>query len=62
MLFNRMVRVDAYARVAEEGARSKLPITMHTGDSRDVADALTREPPHRHGSMRDQIPDGFSLK
>jgi len=59
MLFNRM-DVSMLRAVAEEARAQKLPITMHTGDSRDVADALNAGTDGiEHGSMRDQIPDAL---
>jgi imidazolonepropionase-like amidohydrolase len=56
MLFNRM-DVKILRAVAEEARAQKLPITIHTGDSRDVADALSAGTDGiEHGSMRDKIP------
>jgi imidazolonepropionase-like amidohydrolase len=57
MLFNRM-DVSILRAVAEEAHAQKLPITIHTGDSSDVADALSVGTNGiEHGSMRDQIPE-----
>jgi imidazolonepropionase-like amidohydrolase/ABC-type multidrug transport system permease subunit len=56
MLFNRM-DVSILRAVAEEARAQKLPVTIHTGDSRDVADALSAGTDGiEHGSMRDKIP------
>jgi len=56
MLFNRM-DVSLLRAVAEESHQQKLPIVVHTGDSHDVADALSAGTNGiEHGSMRDQIP------
>lgn len=56
MLFNRM-DVSLLRAVADESHAQKLPIVVHTGDSHDVADALSaRINGIEHGSMRDQIP------
>jgi imidazolonepropionase-like amidohydrolase/ABC-type multidrug transport system permease subunit len=56
MLFNRM-DVSLLRAVAEESHAQKLPIVVHTGDSHDVADALSAGINGiEHGSMRDQIP------
>ena len=62
MLFNRM-DVSILRAVAEEARAQKLPITIHTGDSRDVADALSAGTDGiEHGSMRDQIPDALFVQ
>jgi imidazolonepropionase-like amidohydrolase len=56
MFFNRM-DVSILRAVAEEARVQKLPVTVHTGDSRDVADALAAGINGiEHGSTRDQIP------
>lgn len=58
MLFNRM-DTKIYDAVVAAAKQNNLPAATHTGDSRDVQDAIeagtnTLE----HGSMRDQIPAG----
>jgi len=56
MLFNRMdpAILDA---IAAEARADHLPITVHTGESRDVADALAAGVNGiEHGSARDAIP------
>jgi imidazolonepropionase-like amidohydrolase len=59
MLFNRM-DVSILRAVAKEARAQKLPITIHTGDSRDVADALSVGTNGiEHGSMHDKIPDAL---
>ena len=56
MLFNRL-DVSLLRAVAEEARARKLPIVVHTGDSHDVADALSAGIDGiEHGSMRDKIP------
>jgi imidazolonepropionase-like amidohydrolase/ABC-type multidrug transport system permease subunit len=56
-LFNRMDPALLNA-VAAEARADKLPITVHTGDSRDVADALAAGVNGiEHGSTRDSIPE-----
>jgi imidazolonepropionase-like amidohydrolase/ABC-type multidrug transport system permease subunit len=56
MLFTRL-DVSLLRAVADEAHAQKLPITIHTGDSRDVADALSVGTNGiEHGSMRDKIP------
>jgi len=56
MLFNRL-DVTILRAVAEEARARKLPIVVHTGDSHDVADALSAGINGiEHGSMRDKIP------
>jgi imidazolonepropionase-like amidohydrolase len=58
-LFNRL-DVSILRAVAEEAHAQKLPITIHTGDARDVADALSVGTNGiEHGSMRDQIPNAL---
>jgi imidazolonepropionase-like amidohydrolase/ABC-type multidrug transport system permease subunit len=58
-LFNRMDLAVLQA-IAEESRGQGLPFTVHTGDSRDVADALSAGATGiEHGSFRDQIPDAL---
>jgi imidazolonepropionase-like amidohydrolase/ABC-type multidrug transport system permease subunit len=46
--------------IAEESRAQNLPVVVHTGDSRDVADALkSRVNGIEHGSFRDAIPDAL---
>jgi imidazolonepropionase-like amidohydrolase/ABC-type multidrug transport system permease subunit len=55
MLFNRL-DVSLLRAVADEARAQKLPLTVHTGDSHDVADALSVGTNGiEHGSMRDKI-------
>ncbi len=55
-LFNRL-DVSILRAVADEARAQKLPITIHTGDSHDVEDALSVGTNGiEHGSMRDTIP------
>ena len=62
MLFNRM-DVSILRAAAEEARAQKLPITIHTGDSRDVADALSAGTEGiEHGSMRDKIPGALFVQ
>jgi imidazolonepropionase-like amidohydrolase len=46
--------------IADEAHTQKLPLVIHTGDSRDVADALSVGATGiEHGSDRDRIPDAL---
>jgi imidazolonepropionase-like amidohydrolase/ABC-type multidrug transport system permease subunit len=57
MLFNRLDGV-IFKAVAEEARAQSLPIVVHTGDARDVAQALDAGVNGiEHGSTRDRIPD-----
>ncbi len=57
MLFNRM-DVAILRAVAEEARAQKLPIVIHTGDARDVGDALSVGTNGiEHGSVREKLPD-----
>lgn len=57
MLFTRMDTAILNA-IAEESRAKGLPVVVHTGDSRDVADALAAGVNGiEHGSLRDSIPD-----
>lgn len=57
MLFNRM-DLQILRAVAGESRKQNLPIVIHTGSARDVADALAAAPDGiEHGSARDRIPD-----
>ena len=55
--FNRM-NLDLLRAVVEEAHARKLPASIHTGDSRDVIDAVSLGADSiEHGSFRDEIPD-----
>jgi imidazolonepropionase-like amidohydrolase/ABC-type multidrug transport system permease subunit len=58
-LFNRMDTALLQA-VAQEAQTQKLPLVVHTGDSRDIADAMKAGVNGiEHGSCRDQIPEAL---
>ena len=58
-LFNRM-DVNILRAVAAEAHADHLPIVIHTGDARDVADALSVGADGiEHGSFREAIPDNL---
>ena len=55
--FNRM-NLDLLRAVVEEAHVQKLPASIHTGESRDVIDAVSLGTDSiEHGSFRDEIPD-----
>ncbi len=55
--FNRM-NLDLLRAVVEEAHANKLPASIHTGESRDVIDAVSLGADSiEHGSFRDEIPD-----
>jgi imidazolonepropionase-like amidohydrolase/ABC-type multidrug transport system permease subunit len=55
--FNRL-DVGILKAIADEARKQGLPITVHTGDAQDVADALKAGANGiEHGSLRDKIPD-----
>ena len=55
--FNRM-DVDLLAAVTEEAHARNLPVAIHTGNARDVADAVrVGANSIEHGSFADEIPD-----
>ena len=55
--FNRM-DLDLLRAVVEEAHAKKLPASIHTGESRDVIDAVSLGADSiEHGSFRDEIPD-----
>ena len=57
VLFNRM-DVSILKAIAEEARAQKLPIVVHTGDSKDVSDAVSVGANGiEHGSVRDKISD-----
>lgn len=62
MLYNRM-DVALFRAVAEEARAQNLPLAVHTGDSRDVTDAVDAGASSvEHGSWRDRIPDAVLAK
>ena len=59
VVFKRM-DVAILRAMAEEARAQKLPIVVHTGDSRDVADALSAGANGiEHGSIAREIPDAL---
>lgn len=55
--FNRM-NLDLLRAVVNEAHAKKLPASIHTGESRDVIDAVSLGADSiEHGSFRDEIPD-----
>ncbi|CAN5383481.1 hypothetical protein BH20VER3_BH20VER3_21210 [soil metagenome] len=55
--FNRM-QLDLLRAVVEEAHAKKLPASIHTGEARDVSDAVSLGADSiEHGSFRDEIPD-----
>ncbi|MBA3544289.1 MAG: amidohydrolase family protein [Chthoniobacterales bacterium] len=55
--FNRM-NLELLRAVVEEAHAKKLPASIHTGESRDVIDAVSLGTESiEHGSFRDEIPD-----
>jgi imidazolonepropionase-like amidohydrolase/ABC-type multidrug transport system permease subunit len=57
LLFNRL-DVSILQAIAQEARAQKLPMSIHTGDSKDVADALAAGANSiEHGSLRDEIPE-----
>ncbi|MEO8438586.1 MAG: amidohydrolase family protein [Spartobacteria bacterium] len=55
--FNRM-NIDLLRAVVQEAHAKKLPASIHTGDARDVSDAVSLGADSiEHGSFRDEIPD-----
>ena len=62
MLFTRM-DVALFQAVAAEAQAKNLPLAVHTGDSRDVTDAVDAGASSiEHGSWRDKIPDAVLAK
>jgi imidazolonepropionase-like amidohydrolase/ABC-type multidrug transport system permease subunit len=58
MRFNRL-DVTILAAIAAEAHAQSLPLAVHTGDARDVADAVSAGASSiEHGSLRDTIPNG----
>ena len=59
MLFQRMA-VNLFDAVAQQSHQDGLPVVVHTGDAKDVADALDAKVDGiEHGSFRDQIPEAL---
>jgi len=57
--FNRL-DIGLLNAIAAESRAQKLPLTVHTGEARDVADALQAGTNGiEHGSLRDRIPPEF---
>ena len=55
--FNRM-NLDLLRAVVQEAHAKKLPASIHTGEARDVIDAVAMGADSiEHGSFRDEIPD-----
>jgi imidazolonepropionase-like amidohydrolase/ABC-type multidrug transport system permease subunit len=58
-MFNRM-DTALFDAVAEEAHKDGLPLAVHTGDVRDVTDALQAQANSiEHGSFREAIPDAL---
>jgi imidazolonepropionase-like amidohydrolase/ABC-type multidrug transport system permease subunit len=58
-LFNRM-DTSLFDAVAAEAHADNLPLVVHTGDARDVADAVqARAASIEHGSFREAIPEAL---
>jgi imidazolonepropionase-like amidohydrolase/ABC-type multidrug transport system permease subunit len=56
-VFNRL-DTSLFAAVAQEAHAKGLPLAVHTGEARDVADAVqSKADSIEHGSFRDAIPD-----
>ena len=62
MLFNRM-DTGILRAIAQDARARRLPIVVHTGDAKDVADAVAAQADGiEHGSARDRIPDEVFAK
>ena len=58
-IFNRL-DTALFDAVAQEAHADSLPLVVHTGDARDVADAVQAKADCiEHGSFRDKIPDAL---
>ncbi|HTC47832.1 MAG TPA: amidohydrolase family protein [Candidatus Aquilonibacter sp.] len=56
-VFNRL-DTNLFDAVAQEAHADSLPLAVHTGDARDVADAVSAQANSiEHGSFREKIPD-----
>ncbi len=57
MVFNRL-DTGIFDAVAQQAHADSLPLAVHTGDARDVADAVQAQANSiEHGSFREKIPD-----
>ena len=62
MLYNRM-DIGILQVIAQDAHAVRLPIVVHTGDAKDVADALAAQADGiEYGSARDRIPDEVFAK
>jgi imidazolonepropionase-like amidohydrolase len=62
MLYNRLDSA-LFRAVADEARAQNLPLAVHTGDARDVTDAVEAGASSiEHGSWRDRIPDAVLEK
>jgi imidazolonepropionase-like amidohydrolase/ABC-type multidrug transport system permease subunit len=58
-VFNRL-DTGLFDAVAQQAHADQLPLAVHTGDARDVADAVQAKPDSiEHGSFREKIPDAL---
>jgi imidazolonepropionase-like amidohydrolase/ABC-type multidrug transport system permease subunit len=58
-VFNRL-DTSLFDAVAQEAHADSLPLAVHTGDARDVADAVQAQANSiEHGSFREKIPDAL---
>jgi imidazolonepropionase-like amidohydrolase/ABC-type multidrug transport system permease subunit len=58
-VFNRLDR-EIFQALAQESHTQRLPLAVHTGDVRDVTDAVSAEADSvEHGSFRESIPDSL---
>src|SRR5579863_7810141 len=58
-LFNRL-DTGLFAAVAQQAHADSLPLAVHTGDARDVTDAVQAQANSiEHGSFREKIPDAL---
>jgi len=59
MVFNRL-DTGLFKAVAQEAHADSLPLAVHTGDARDVTDAVQAKADSiEHGSFREKIPDAI---
>jgi imidazolonepropionase-like amidohydrolase/ABC-type multidrug transport system permease subunit len=57
MIFNRL-DTNLFNAIAQQAHSDNLPLAVHTGDARDVSDAVRAQAASiEHGSFREQIPD-----
>jgi imidazolonepropionase-like amidohydrolase/ABC-type multidrug transport system permease subunit len=58
-VFNRL-DTNVFNAIAEQAHADSLPLAVHTGDARDVADAVQAQANSiEHGSFREKIPDAL---